>query len=382
MQHTTMGRQEPPAAYLETARALFPYNGSLVPATNFGFTRECYTKHNLLVMLSWNESAEKYDVQEATSATPPNNDRNFRRRLLSGRQSLSNRTLSTRRLQDKVAYGHLCDCVGKASSSVDFYCPSEVPYCLVDLDHPAKPGLQVYCNGETHPPFVRYLLPLSVFLAVMWIVLCFCSPKGYAARMYARKRFCRRNDELYAQALQEELTHMQQLGLRQQRIAAQIEHQFGGRRIYIPNSGNSISASRLLELATRRQQAQQHGEPGRHLIVIGNEGIMGDAEAAVGRTQQVALKTRYYGRQDRNGSGTLAKDHRDDTNHHTSTCSICLVDFVRGDRVGDLHCGHVFHSECLKCWIQRRHDHCPLCKATNLTVVATKESIVTSNPGN
>lgn len=47
-------------------------------------------------------------------------------------------------------------------------------------------------------------------------------------------------------------------------------------------------------------------------------------------------------------------------------CMICLAEFQKGDRVGDLACGHIFHADpCLKEWISRR-NHCPLCHEENL----------------
>lgn len=49
----------------------------------------------------------------------------------------------------------------------------------------------------------------------------------------------------------------------------------------------------------------------------------------------------------------------------TTSCSICLVDFQQGDRIGDLPCKHSFHVACLKEWIQQK-NHCPLCKVSNL----------------
>ena len=42
------------------------------------------------------------------------------------------------------------------------------------------------------------------------------------------------------------------------------------------------------------------------------------------------------------------------------TCTICYGPLNEGDRVGDLPCGHIFHSECLKVWLPRRNV-CPLC---------------------
>ena len=53
-------------------------------------------------------------------------------------------------------------------------------------------------------------------------------------------------------------------------------------------------------------------------------------------------------------------------------CIICLADFVDGDRVGDLKCGHTFHIDpCLKQWVERK-NHCPLCHVEGLAVQTDK----------
>ncbi|CAJ1935735.1 unnamed protein product [Cylindrotheca closterium] len=43
-------------------------------------------------------------------------------------------------------------------------------------------------------------------------------------------------------------------------------------------------------------------------------------------------------------------------------CSICLDDFIAGQRVRQLPCGHVFHSTCIARWLVERNAVCPLCK--------------------
>ena len=44
-------------------------------------------------------------------------------------------------------------------------------------------------------------------------------------------------------------------------------------------------------------------------------------------------------------------------------CSICLVDYDRGDQVRAFNgCVHRFHAECIDKWLERS-SHCPLCRA-------------------
>jgi hypothetical protein len=57
-------------------------------------------------------------------------------------------------------------------------------------------------------------------------------------------------------------------------------------------------------------------------------------------------------------------------------CTICLLEFREGDAVGDIPCGHMFHKECLKSWIRRRKNHCPLCLRDNMTTVAAPEQVI------
>mmetsp|Transcript_23253 Transcript_23253/g.51028 ORF Transcript_23253/g.51028 Transcript_23253/m.51028 type:complete len:441 (+) Transcript_23253:179-1501(+) len=45
-----------------------------------------------------------------------------------------------------------------------------------------------------------------------------------------------------------------------------------------------------------------------------------------------------------------------------STCRVCLGEFVDGDEVKRLPCGHMFHSNCIQEWLHRSTD-CPICKA-------------------
>jgi len=45
-----------------------------------------------------------------------------------------------------------------------------------------------------------------------------------------------------------------------------------------------------------------------------------------------------------------------------STCGVCLVDFVNGDELRLLPCGHRFHRECIDHWLLQSSTVCPVCK--------------------
>ena len=42
-------------------------------------------------------------------------------------------------------------------------------------------------------------------------------------------------------------------------------------------------------------------------------------------------------------------------------CTICLEDFIKFDKIINLSCLHMFHSDCIKTWMEK-DKHCPICK--------------------
>ncbi|KAJ3029923.1 E3 ubiquitin-protein ligase rnf13 [Rhizophlyctis rosea] len=55
-------------------------------------------------------------------------------------------------------------------------------------------------------------------------------------------------------------------------------------------------------------------------------------------------------------------------------CAICIENYVAGDRVRDLPCGHAYHQVCIDPWLTTESAECPLCKAV---VVSASSVIVT-----
>ncbi|KAJ4982063.1 hypothetical protein NE237_032900 [Protea cynaroides] len=47
----------------------------------------------------------------------------------------------------------------------------------------------------------------------------------------------------------------------------------------------------------------------------------------------------------------------------SSTCTICIDEFVSGVDITRLPCRHVFHNECIRKWLEN-NDSCPLCRFT------------------
>lgn len=48
------------------------------------------------------------------------------------------------------------------------------------------------------------------------------------------------------------------------------------------------------------------------------------------------------------------------TDEINDTCSICMEDYVAGDKRNFLPCGHHFHSYCIKTWLGTTSDRCPI----------------------
>ncbi|PTB75318.1 hypothetical protein M440DRAFT_1439860 [Trichoderma longibrachiatum ATCC 18648] len=45
-------------------------------------------------------------------------------------------------------------------------------------------------------------------------------------------------------------------------------------------------------------------------------------------------------------------------------CAICLETLRDDDPIRLLPCDHIFHSACLAKWFLKKHETCPLCKAS------------------
>lgn len=65
-----------------------------------------------------------------------------------------------------------------------------------------------------------------------------------------------------------------------------------------------------------------------------------------------------------------------DTQLSPEECAICLGEYEAGDTIAWAKaegCDHVFHGECIREWLKKQHDECPLCRKEIL--ITTKDLI-------
>ncbi|RID45007.1 hypothetical protein BRARA_I01765 [Brassica rapa] len=53
-------------------------------------------------------------------------------------------------------------------------------------------------------------------------------------------------------------------------------------------------------------------------------------------------------------------------------CCICQEEYIEGEDMGALECGHDFHSQCIKEWLKQKNI-CPICKTTGLNTAKKRK---------
>ena len=74
---------------------------------------------------------------------------------------------------------------------------------------------------------------------------------------------------------------------------------------------------------------------------------------------------------DENTSNNLISQKFNPDLHPSSTCSICIENFLSEDDISILKCKHIFHYICITQWIEFK-SKCPLCRADIKSFVITK----------
>ncbi|KAI7746353.1 hypothetical protein M8C21_030604 [Ambrosia artemisiifolia] len=94
------------------------------------------------------------------------------------------------------------------------------------------------------------------------------------------------------------------------------------------------------------------------LLVL--EEKMGTVSTALSEEElSKCIKTGVYEEHSQLEDGKMRRSVSADDNK----CSICQEEFVRGDEVGRLGCGHGYHTPCINQWLGLK-NWCPICKAS------------------
>ena len=194
----------------------------------------------------------------------------------------------------------------------------------------------VYCfDLDKRTAFVRNAWPIVLLWYAGLILFLFISDSGRNVRLYfcaivcRRKFLCRRNnnEDLVDRILRRELDLRQRM--RMQSLAAVLASQ------RVQELDGQV---RRVDDDLRRGSLDARIRVDDEVADIDFDSFR-DAEEWM-RDYQLVVRTRIY---NPNSSNLNDDDHRS-----SNICSVCLDDVQIGDKVGDLPCGHVFHSECLK----------------------------------
>jgi len=259
----------------------------------------------------------------------------------------------------------------------EVYCPKIAPICLINWDayayHPVTDDVMmvapsVTCYGHSQMYHLQYLIPVTILLFLLLSLLLAFSPKGVYARTFggrfvrclSKEQYQEKSNEQVDCLIRRQVRYHEALRERRVRDSAGTNVQVG----HIP----AISyADEVVVSSAIRQYLRENSQEGATGYDESNRISVMQFFIPQAPPLTVSLRTLRYQPHTLTGSksddpGHDGVDEEDQNSESEVLCSICLGDLDYGDRVGDLSCGHVFHSDCLKSWIQRRKNHCPLCK--------------------
>lgn len=72
-------------------------------------------------------------------------------------------------------------------------------------------------------------------------------------------------------------------------------------------------------------------------------------------------------------------DYGEEPQTHQTSCAICIEEYEQRDKLRQLPCKHVFHTECVIPWLTERHSSCPLCKNEVLPIAENDDDTSLSN---
>lgn len=275
------------------------------------------------------------------------------------------------------SYFHARECGCNYSRNPIVYCPYATDTCII----PREEGELPICIG-TKDANGNLVFPLQMLLIVWFSVVLICClfPSGMGANLrdfaiqsccckkwngYVADRITRYDPsraENYIQMNSYELRIMEEADGRAHRTA--VATSFHRNNTGVNEDRNDGHQGQHQELS-HNDHVDGNGSNNRHnpTIMLGGGSTSSHLPLVNCKTQRrptsLLLKTRVY-RTDEEDRDDKAVDV-DEEDDMDVGCAICFVNFLEGDRVGQLPCNHLFHATCLKTWLKRKNA-CPLCQ--------------------
>mmetsp|Transcript_18526 Transcript_18526/g.28597 ORF Transcript_18526/g.28597 Transcript_18526/m.28597 type:complete len:445 (-) Transcript_18526:52-1386(-) len=276
-----------------------------------------------------------------------------------------------------------CFCSSKPSG-MTIYCPIEFDICDVRDELKGKTACYTPQSSEIVTNTFPFILLSYIFLAALLVLTL----KGKQIRTYLY-RLCCMSKERRDQAVRDQVDY---IVVQQPAVASSITRRY--RRRQQDAQFRALRRQHLLEsappivqrlvVAIRRNPSRNDEDqelPGALDAIpsftgVGLEQYVDEAAAAgrsQGRPTELILRTKRYtsssSNSDRNDEKQLqqAEDEPSRMNE-CDQCSICLGQFVEGERIGALSCQHEFHVDCLKSWLKQKNA-CPLCQKPNVATI-------------
>ena len=102
------------------------------------------------------------------------------------------------------------------------------------------------------------------------------------------------------------------------------------------------------------------------------------------KRKELVLKTTLFesfSSHDSDESRAKENEKKSTISDDNPTCSICIGEVEYGDKIGVLTCKHIFHADCLKCWI-KRSNVCPLCMSPEIATTRVRNGSMICNNAN
>ena len=265
------------------------------------------------------------------------------------------------------------------------YCPAAFDSCRVE----GFEGPITCFHSHEGGAFVRGFWFICVFWFTALLYAFSCTEQGSSARAYLKRKLCSRccfpSMDTQHDVLRADVERMIQRDpdratwlLRSAFLRQQMQHREGRqRRLFLlrsdieennEESGNDAMATpnrETLELKVKRFQGESSDEteessdentgsdPSNNKVTDAN-GEQDSSNFSFAQASQLLSSAL---------ASLSVNTEVDDMD--CVKCAICLSTVQKGDRIGDIPCGHIYCVDCLKDWLKRK-NHCPLCHREGL----------------